>query len=213
VFFIIFSLSHMLTPLRHTLFPSHKICCPSSVILSPSIIFFPFLLISSSQHNNRPKPCSPGSAPFAAAPFDPVVKNSSNNNNNNPTAVSENRPNFSMKSFDEYDTFPRPPPPPVHLTSGQSQDEVPRAKSPVVPNTQVAYAPTLQEQWLAKKQQQAGSPYKQQQQQSVPSMTAPKPFTRSDSYDRKMHDIREAHADILPSNPQTAYAPTLQEQW
>ena len=104
--------------------------------------------------------------------------------------------------------FLDPPPPPVHLSQN---DELPRAKSPIVPNPQVAYAPTVQDQWLAKKQQQA-NPYMQQQ-PSVPRQQSAKPFTRSDSYDRKMHDFREAHADILPPNPQTAYAPTLQEQW
>lgn len=115
-----------------------------------------------------------------------------------------------MKSFDEYESsFPRPPPPPVHLNPNE---ELPRAKSPVVPNPQVAYAPTLQEQWLAKKQQQM-NPYMQQQAPMRQQQQSAKPFTRSDSYDRKMHDFREAHADILPSNPQTAYAPTLQEQW
>lgn len=168
-------------------------------------MFSIFLPSSHMQHNNSPKPFSPGSAPFGSSPFDkksapPVQERGINNSG------SDNRGNFSMKSFDEYDSFPRPPPPPVHLSQ---QDELPRAKSPIVPNTQVTYAPTVQDQWLAKKQQQA-SPYKQQ---VMPVQSAPKPFTRSDSYDRKMHDIRETNADILPCNPQTAYAPTLQEQW
>lgn len=109
-----------------------------------------------------------------------------------------------------------------------SDIEIPRSKSPVVPNPPSAYAPNLQEQWLAKKQgmipQQSllsgyASSYAPEKCQFDQRQGPPNPVIASNDldpwdYDSKMQPIRNAAKDeFLPPKPLTAFMPTLQEKW
>lgn len=162
-----------------------------------------------------PKPFSPSKAPFEPVKqqFTPVQSPLSLPNGTDGPFSGHNGGQQSVNypqpsAVDDFPSvFPRPPPPQMSLIGdpSRSDEPVPRSKSPVVPNPPIAYMPNLQEQWLAKKQGSV-SPTPGQQ----PMATN---YNRSDSYDRKMHDIRESGTRYLPANPALAYAPTLQEQW
>lgn len=144
----------------------------------------------------------------------------------------------ALGSFDGVDSLPRPPPAPVSLLPSSNnmatispEMDIPRAKSPVVPNPASAYAPTLQDQWLARKQgmipqhNQSSSGYGS----DYTSFPEKKHFDQRQGfsnpviasnnldpwdYDSKMQPIRDAVKDeYLPTKPLTAYMPTLQEKW
>ena len=71
------------------------------------------------------------------------------------------QPQTSIDEAIDTGCFPRPPPPQIPLTPGAispsalaPEANLERSPSPLVANPPLAYAPTLQEQWLARKQQQ-----------------------------------------------------------
>lgn len=183
-----------------------------------------------------PKPFSPTKTPFEGVKptFTPVQSPLSLPNGTDRPNFSSNQPispgtnyqaisnpatNYQSGNDDFSSVFPRPPPPQMSLVGERPVDHPPRSKSPLVPNPPLAYAPTLQEQWEAKKQGSVSptpgqsSGQSSSQSSAVSGQPAAPAFQRQESYDRKMHDIRESGTRFRPPNPPIVNMPTLQEQW
>lgn len=102
-----------------------------------------------SQYNSSPKPFTPTSSPFTSTPFEAKV----------PVTYNKMQHQSSLDEAIDSGCFPRPPPPQVPLTIN-SNTATPLSSPPTppsvpsVPSVPTMYAPNVQEQWLARKQQQ-----------------------------------------------------------
>lgn len=86
------------------------------------------------------------------------------------------QPQASIDEAIDTGCFPRPPPPQIPLTPGAispsvlggiSESNIERSPSPLVANPASVYAPNVQEQWLARKQQQLQGQQPNSQQNQV----------------------------------------------